>query len=110
MLLLSLPVASVAIAVSTLLYLWKCFSSPLWSAPGPFISRFTNLVLRWHEFHANRTLYIHSLHEKFGASVRIAPNEMSFTSYDGFKEIYGSMGSGYDKSKFYDLFTVLGRR
>lgn len=67
-------------------------------------------MLRWHEFRANRTLYIHSLHLKYGPKVRIAPNEMSFTSYEAVKEIYGSQGSGFDKSSFYDLFTVFGRR
>lgn len=30
--------------------------------------------------------------------VRIAPNEVSSTSYEAVKEIYGSLGSGYDKS------------
>ncbi|UPK94649.1 hypothetical protein LCI18_005584 [Fusarium solani-melongenae] len=67
-------------------------------------------MLRWNEFNANRTLYIHSLHLKYGPIVRIAPNEMSFSSYEAVKGIYGSKGSGYDKSTFYDLFTVFGRR
>ncbi|KAM5367167.1 hypothetical protein ACJZ2D_010157 [Fusarium nematophilum] len=108
--LLSLPTLSLAIAAFFLIYLWRCLSSPLSSAPGPFLSRFTSLALRWNEFRANRTLYIHSLHLKYGPAVRIAPDEMSFTSYEAVKEIYGSMGSGYDKTRFYDLFKVFGRR
>lgn len=108
---LSLPVVFlVATAYAILLWLWRRLSSPLWGLPGPFLSRLTPLMLRWHEFHANRTLYIHSLHLKYGPRVRIAPNEMSFTSYEALKEIYGSQGSGFDKSSFYDLFTVFGRR
>ncbi|KAJ3542510.1 hypothetical protein NM208_g4062 [Fusarium decemcellulare] len=110
MLLLSLPVLLIAAAVCVALFLWICISSPLWKVPGPFISRFTPLALRWHEFGANRTLYIHSLHLKHGPVVRVAPDEMSFTSYEAVKEIYGSLGSGYDKSSFYNLFTVFGRR
>lgn len=110
MMLLSLPVLAVALTAAALLYLWQCFWSPLWTAPGPSISRFTCLVLRWHEFHHNRTLYIHSLHLKHGPAIRIAPNEISFSSYEGVKEIYGSMGSGYDKTPFYNLFMVMGRR
>ncbi|EEU42755.1 uncharacterized protein NECHADRAFT_47676 [Fusarium vanettenii 77-13-4] len=110
MFLLSIPALSIAIAVCALFYVWKCVSSPLWAAPGPFLSRFTPFMLRWNEFNANRTLYIHSLHLKYGPIVRIAPNEMSFSSYEAVKEIYGSKGSGYDKSTFYDLFTVFGRR
>lgn len=110
MILLSLSVLAIAFTASALLYLWQCISNPLWAAPGPAISRFTCLVLRWHEFHHNRTSYIHSLHLKYGPSIRIAPNEMSFSSYEGVKEIYGSMGSGYDKASFYNLFVVMGRR
>ncbi|KAM6520224.1 hypothetical protein FALCPG4_013777 [Fusarium falciforme] len=110
MFLLSIPALSIAIAACALFYVWKCVSSPLWAAPGPFLSRFTPLMLRWNEFNANRTLYIHSLHLKYGPIVCIAPNEMSFSSYEAVKEIYGSKGSGYDKSTFYDLFTVFGRR
>ncbi|KAF5596460.1 benzoate 4-monooxygenase cytochrome P450 [Fusarium pseudoanthophilum] len=78
--------------------------------PGPLISNFTSLVLKWHELNANRTVYIHELHKKYGTVVRIAPNEISFTSIDALKEIYGSGGSGYDKTEFYDLFQVYGKR
>ncbi|RKL28104.1 hypothetical protein BFJ72_g12688 [Fusarium proliferatum] len=78
--------------------------------PGPLISNFTSLVLKWHELNANRTVYIHELHRKYGPVVRIAPNEVSFTSIDALKEIYGSGGSGYDKTEFYDLFQVYGKR
>ncbi|KAH7243284.1 cytochrome P450 [Fusarium redolens] len=78
--------------------------------PGPFISNFTSLVLKWHELNANRTVYIHELHKKYGSVVRVAPNEVSFTSIDALKEIYGSGGSGYDKTEFYDLFQVYGKR
>ncbi|KAF5632956.1 benzoate 4-monooxygenase cytochrome P450 [Fusarium sp. NRRL 52700] len=78
--------------------------------PGPLISNFTSLVLKWHELNASRTVYIHELHKNYGPVVRIAPNEVSFTSIDAIKEIYGSGGSGYDKTEFYDLFQVYGKR
>jgi hypothetical protein len=78
--------------------------------PGPFVSNFTSLVLKWHELNANRTMYIHELHKRYGPVVRVAPNEVSFTSIDALKEIYGSGGSGYDKTEFYDLFQVYGKR
>lgn len=110
MLLLTLPVLFLVATACAVLFLWRRFSSPLWSLPGPCSSRFTAWLLRWHEFRANRTLYIHSLHLEHGPVVRIAPNEISFTSYEAVKEIYGSLGSGFDKSSFYDLFTVFGRR
>lgn len=99
-----------ALIVATLFYIVRALTSPLSKIPGPAISQFTALVLRWHEFNACRTSYVHSLHLKYGPVVRLAPNEVSFTSYDALKEIYGSAGSGYDKSEFYNLFKVLGRR
>jgi hypothetical protein len=91
-------------------YLWAILSSPLRKIPGPRISLFTSWLLKWHEFHANRTRYIHWLHETYGPTVRIAPNEVSFASSEAVKEIYQSGGSGYDKTEFYNLFQVYGRR
>ncbi|KAF2621761.1 hypothetical protein BU25DRAFT_426193 [Macroventuria anomochaeta] len=56
-------------------------------------------------------LYIlNSLHLKYGPVVRIAPGEVCFTSYDALKKIYGSQGSGFDETEFYDLLTVFGLR
>ncbi len=59
---------------------------------------------------ANRTRYIHKLHLQYGPVVRIAPNEVAFASAAAVKEIYCSGGGGYDKTEFYDLFKVYGRR
>ncbi|KAK3682632.1 cytochrome P450 [Podospora appendiculata] len=84
--------------------------SPLNKLPGPWYARFTSLVLKWNEFRATRTRYIHGLHRRYGPAVRIAPNELAFASAAAVKEIYCSGGSGYDKTEFYDLFTVYGRR
>lgn len=85
-------------------------TSPLRKVPGPLISNFTSLVLKWNELKGNRTMYIHRLHQKYGPVVRVAPNEVCFTSPAAMKEIYASGGSGYDKSDFYNLFQVYGRR
>ena len=104
--------AYVAVAALLLLVLnvVRRLSSPLKAIPGPAISRLTSLQLKWNELRANRTLYIHGLHKKYGPVVRIAPNEVSFTSWPALKEIYCSGGSGFDKTEFYDLFTIYGRR
>lgn len=110
MLLLS-PISLGAITLLALvLVVARCLSSPLGKLPGPAISRLTSLQLKWNELKANRTLYIHSLHLKYGPVVRVAPNEVSFSSWTALKEIYCSSGSGYDKTEFYDLFKIYGRR
>ena len=88
----------------------RSLTSPLNKIPGPWYAQFTSLVLKWNEFRANRTRYIHGLHLKYGPAVRIAPREAAFASAAAVKEIYCSGGSGYDKTDFYDLFRVYGRR
>lgn len=101
---------AVAFVILSLVYLGRCLASPLRHIPGPWYAGFTVLVLRWHELRANRTRYVHCLHVQYGPVVRLGPAEVSFTSYEAVKEIYCSRGSGYDKTDFYDLFQVFGRR
>ncbi|KAI1116081.1 cytochrome P450 3A13 [Nemania sp. NC0429] len=110
MMLLDTSFLAIAGLLLTAWYIWKCVSSPLRALPGPKLSLFTSLVLKSYEFRALRTRYIHNLHLQYGPVVRIAPNEASFASLEGIKEIYTSGGSGYDKTEFYDLFKVYGRR
>ncbi|KAL6875940.1 cytochrome P450 [Trichoderma longibrachiatum] len=110
MLLLSPVVLIGAAALLFVVRLIQRLRSPLGRIPGPAVSRFTSLVLKWKEIKALRTAYIHQLHRKYGPVVRIAPNEVSFTSWEALKEIYCSGGSGYDKTEFYDLFKIYGRR
>lgn len=85
-------------------------TSPLTKLPGPTLSKFTSLLLKWNELRASRREYIHGLHVRYGPVVRVAPGEVSFTSPGAVKEIYCSGGSGYDKTEFYDLFKVYDRR
>ncbi|KAK3302198.1 cytochrome P450 [Chaetomium strumarium] len=104
---LLIPVSLILLAVSILR---QAIVSPLNKLPGPWYARFTSLVLKWHEFRANRTRFIHELHLQYGPAVRVGPSEVAFASAAAVKEIYCSGGSGYDKTEFYDLFKVYGRR
>ena len=97
------PIYAVVL-VWTVAALHKLLSSPLASLPGPWYTKFTGLLLKSNELRAQRRHYIHKLHQKYGPVVRLAPNEVSFASLEGMKEIYTSGGSGYDKTNFYDLF------
>ncbi|KAK3295892.1 cytochrome P450 [Chaetomium fimeti] len=100
----------VAVLLLAVHSLRQLLSSPLNKIPGPWHAKFTTLVLKWHEFRTNRTRYVHHLHLKYGRAVRIAPNEVIFASAAAVKEIYCSGGSGYDKTEFYDMFKVYGKR
>lgn len=110
MLLLNPLLLAAASVVLGILYIWQCVASPLRTLPGPKLSLFTSWVLKYHEFYALRTRYVHLLHQIYGPVVRIAPNEVSFASAGGIKEIYGSGGSGYNKTEFYNLFQVYNKR
>ncbi|KAI0841668.1 cytochrome P450 3A13 [Hypoxylon sp. FL0890] len=110
MLLLNPVLLGAICLVLVFIYIWRCIASPLRAIPGPTISLFSSWILKYHEFHAHRTRYVHHLHQRYGPVVRIAPNEVSFASSEGVKEIYGSGGSGYDKTEFYNLFMIYGRR
>lgn len=96
--------------------IWICIRtvrslrSPISKIPGPEYSKFTPVWLIFQEFTANRRLYVHQLHQKYGPVVRLGPNEVSFTSVDAIKEIYTTGGSGYDKTELYNLFKQFGFR
>jgi hypothetical protein len=110
MILFSPLVAGIPLALALTGYAVRAFLRPLNKIPGPWFARFTSLVLKWHEMRADRTMWVHRLHLQYGPVVRVAPNEIVFASAEAVKEIYGSGGSGYDKTEFYDLFKVYGRR
>ncbi|KAF5682004.1 cytochrome P450 monooxygenase [Fusarium denticulatum] len=84
--------------------------SPLASLPGPRLGLLTPWQLRYYELRGKRTQYVHQMHQKYGNVVRIAPNEVVFSSLDAMKEIYLSKGSGFDKTSFYNLFSQFGLR
>ena len=110
MLVLSLPSLGLSLLGLIAYSLWQSIRSPLNRIPGPLYARFTSAALKWHEFRGDRTGHVHRLHLQYGPAVRLAPNEVAFASANAVKEIYGSGGSGYDKTEFYDLFTVYGKR
>lgn len=80
------------------------------SIPGPWYTYVSSLVLKYHEITKGRRVWIHALHQRYGPVVRLAPNEVSFASLEGLKEIYMSGGSGYDKTDFYELFYQYDQR
>ena len=98
----------VAAALVLCSFLVKRLYSPIAKIPGPWLTKFKSLPIKYHEFSANRRMYIHQLHKQYGPVVRLAPNEVSFASLDAIREIYASGGSGYEKTEFYDMFRQFG--
>ncbi|EEU37816.1 uncharacterized protein NECHADRAFT_54753 [Fusarium vanettenii 77-13-4] len=110
MALLSLPLLAGATLLLFVIALVRRLFSPLSRFPGPKLGLLTPWQLRYHELQGKRTQYIHQMHQQYGNVVRVAPNEVVFSSLEAMKEIYLSKGSGYDKPSFYDLFSQFGLR
>jgi len=76
--------------VSLLAYLFYYgFFSPLSGIPGPFIARFTRLWLAYHGWKGNLHSVLSDVHDKYGTTVRVGPDEVLTTSPEAVKTIYG---------------------
>lgn len=94
----------IGISITAVLYaipvLLRAFHPDLVKIPGPFLSRFTALPLKFQVLSGRRTKYIHSLHQQYGEFVRIAPREISTSSIDAFRQIH-RIGTEFQKSAWY---------
>jgi hypothetical protein len=85
------------------------FYSPLARIPGPKSFALTKWRLAYEDYKGTRTRTIHSLHKVYGPVVRVGPNEVSFSSTAALRAIYGA-GSGFERTSFYSMFQVYGRK
>jgi cytochrome P450 len=83
---------------------WTGQTSPLSKLPGPWHSKYTNLVLRYHILAGRRIFYVDKLHQQYGGVVRIAPNEVAVADIAGVSQIH-KIGGGFLKSAFYTNLT-----
>ena len=102
---LSLQFGLVLLGVSALLYfvllsLYNIFLHPLRQFPGPFLASGTRLWLVYHTYRRQRHVLDLCLHAKYGAYVRIAPNELLINDIHCFKPVYG-VGTQFNKSTWY---------
>ncbi|CAK3994067.1 Averantin hydroxylase [Lecanosticta acicola] len=86
---LSVFVGGVVFAIFKVLYNISPFH-PLAKHPGPLLWRASRLPASYH--HATGNLYqrIAAMHEKYGETVRIAPDELSFTNPEAWPQIYNA--------------------
>jgi hypothetical protein len=56
--------------------------------PGPLIAKLSSKWLALIDAAGHRANYIHSLHQRYGPVVRIAPHELSFASAAAARDIY----------------------
>lgn len=79
-------------------------SSPLRHIPGPWYSNITNLALKRAVIGGRRIFYIDSLHQQYGAVVRISPTEVAVSDVEGFKQIH-AVSSKSTKDAWYEKLT-----
>ncbi|EXJ78777.1 hypothetical protein A1O1_09179 [Capronia coronata CBS 617.96] len=83
--------------------LYNCYSSPLRQFPGPFIASCTRFWKVWSVWTGKNEQHHIALHQKYGPVVRVAPNEVSFSSPDAAIELFKT-GKGFHKTDFYGVF------
>ncbi|KAL1795198.1 hypothetical protein ACET3X_007014 [Alternaria dauci] len=97
--------AAILVALAYIIKLvWAGYTSPLAKLPGPWYSRYTNLVLRYHVLSGRRIFYVDKLHQRYGSVVRIAPYEAAISDTAGVTQIH-KIGAGFLKSDFYTALT-----
>ncbi|KAF2848758.1 cytochrome P450 3A17 [Plenodomus tracheiphilus IPT5] len=99
-----LVVFTLAIVAYTLKVLWSSHRSPLSKIPGPWYSRYTNLVLRFQTLSGRRIFYTDGLHQRYGGVVRISPTEVAVADVAAVAKIH-KIGGGFLKSAFYQKLT-----
>lgn len=89
----SLSYAGLA-ALAALLYsiahaIYNLYFHPLSKFPGPLLHRASLLPFVYKALRGRLSTEMLALHERYGTVVRIAPNELAFSSAQAWKDIYG---------------------
>lgn len=95
---------TLALLSATILWLahllYRAVTGPFRKVPGPWYTLFTRVPLGFFAVTGRRISFVHSLHQRYGNTVRIAPNEISCADPQDFKIIHGH-GNGWFKSDWY---------
>jgi cytochrome P450 len=89
----SIPALSSLFLSTCILYIlaqtaYNLLLHPLRKYPGPILWRICRLPLDYHKYHGTTDRRVLEIHTQYGPSVRVAPNELSFTSSQAIKDIY----------------------
>ncbi|KAI0205168.1 cytochrome P450 [Astrocystis sublimbata] len=84
--------------------LYNVLFHPLSKFPGPLTYRMTVLPRTWYHCRGELPFQTSALHEQYGPVVRIAPNELSYSSPQAWRDIYGHKKAGQPEFPKYDGF------
>jgi len=76
------------------IYAYNLFLHPLRSFPGPKLAAVSCFPKIRQALKGDGVSWIVDLHLKYGEVVRVAPNELSFSGADAYKDIYGHKKAG----------------
>lgn len=85
--------------------MYNVYFHPLAGLPGPLLYRGSNIPKIIQQIKGNVHNKMLQLHQQYGPVVRLAPNELTYTSSTALKEIYGNRGG----KKSMPPQTVLGK-
>lgn len=103
--------ALIAITCTLLLSqsLYRIYLHPISHIPGPLIAKVSSLWLWYHAYVGDEASVIHALHARYGALVRVSPNEVDISDHEAVPAIYVSKG-GFPKAECYANFDIDGHK
>lgn len=72
------------------LFIYNVYFHPLRSYPGPFLAKVSKVWSRYGNLKGRKSHRIHAAHLKYGPIIRVAPNELSFSSPLAVRDIYSN--------------------
>ncbi|KAI1819802.1 cytochrome P450 [Xylaria intraflava] len=90
-------------AAVLLLFVSSNLRDPLSKVPGPWYTRWTDLVGTYYWLLGRKPLYIHDLHLRYGPVVRVGPREVYVADREAVRRIY-SIKKEFPKSRWYLAF------
>ncbi|KAH0426616.1 benzoate 4-monooxygenase cytochrome p450 [Colletotrichum camelliae] len=101
---MKLEILGLVLAFGLLYKLALWWFHPLRKFPGPVSASFSNVLYSWNFMRGRQPYRQLELHEKYGPVVRVAPNELSFSTSSSWRDIYGPRKGvePFVKSEFYD--------
>lgn len=77
--------------------------------PGPWHLKLSTAWVKYHELVGSKSVWVHSLHLRYGSVVQVGRNEISFASYTASKQIYNTGNKDFSKTELYHLFEQDGQ-
>ncbi|TKX23529.1 cytochrome P450 monooxygenase-like protein 24 [Elsinoe australis] len=82
------------VLVQLILIVYKAYFGPLSKFPGPKLHALTPIINLYYKFKGLDVVEKRRLHDTYGPVVRFGPNEISFNTADGWRQIYGHRVGG----------------